>query len=161
LKYPVISAHFQAADYARELGSSDRLRAGIEFKVPIYQSGQENLKVKQASGNMIQLESEKTTIKQQLEQQILTLWLTISELKQQFSSPVSDGDFNLDYRGLYLDRSRALYELEVTSDLGDAMVELTQAQLFKIQSVFDLAIAWAKMDALLGNPMSYYPGKIR
>ncbi|MCU7837234.1 MAG: TolC family protein [gamma proteobacterium symbiont of Taylorina sp.] len=154
-KYPVISAHLQAADYARDLGSSDEFRAGIEFKVPLYQSGQENARIRRATGRIIQLEAENISIKQELEQQILELWLKISELKQQFSGTVSDLDLVLDHRELYLDRSRALYELEVTSDLGDAMVELTQAQLFNMQTVFDLAIAWAKLDALLGNPMNY------
>lgn len=155
-KYPVISAHVQAADYARELGSSDKFRAGIEFRMPLYQAGQENSKIKKTIGKLTQLEAEKIQIKQDLEQQILELWLRISDLKQQFSGSLSDLDVTLDYRELYLDKSRALYELEVTSDIGDAMVELTQAQLFKMQTVFDLAIAWAKLDSLLGNSMRYY-----
>ena len=158
-KYPVISAHVQAADYGRELGSSDKFRAGIEFKLPLYQSGQENSRIKKATGKLIQLEAEKLRIKQELEQQILELWLQISDLKQQFSGSNSDFDISLDYRELYLDKSRALYELEVTSDIGDAMVELTQAQLFKMKTVFDLAIAWAKLDSLLGNSMHYYAEK--
>ena len=80
------------------------------------------------------------------------MWLKISDLKRQFDDP----DLTIDYRDLYLDRSRALYELEVTSDLGDAMVKLSDAQLFKAQTVFELAINWAKLDALVGNPMNYY-----
>ncbi len=151
-KYPVISMHLQAADYARDLGSSDKYRAGIQVRVPLYQAGQENAKIKRTTGKLIQLEAEKIQIRQQLEQQILALWLKISDLKQQFSDP----DFNIDYRDLYLERSRALYELEVTSDLGDAMVELTQAQLYKAQTFFDLAVSWAKLDSLLGEEMNYY-----
>lgn len=152
-KYPVISAHLQAADYARDLGSSDKFRAGIEFSVPLYQAGQENAKIKRTNGELIQLEAEKIQLHQEIEQQILELWLKISDLKQQYDDP----DFNMDYRELYLDRSRALYELEVTSDLGDAMVELSQAQLFKAQTLFELAISWAKLDSLLGNKLAYYP----
>ena len=155
-KYPVISAHIQAADYARNLGSNDQFRAGLEIKVPLYQAGQENSKIKKATGKMILLESERIQIKYEVEQQILEFWLEISDLKQQISAENSDVDVILDYRELYLDRSRALYELEVTSDIGDAMVELTQAQLFKLQTVFELAIAWAKLDSLLGKPMNYY-----
>lgn len=151
-KYPVISGHFQAADYAREFGSSDKFRAGIEIKMPLYQAGQENSRIKRTNGELIQLEAEKLQIKQEVEQQILELWLRISDLQQQSTDP----DFTMNYRDLYLDRSRALYELEVTSDLGDAMVELSQAQLFKAQTVFELAVAWAKLDSLLGNEMNYY-----
>jgi len=151
-KYPVISAHLQAADYARDLGSSDKFRAGIDVMIPLYQAGQENAKIKRTSGELIQLEAEKIQLHQEIEQQVLELWLKISDLKQQYDDP----DFNMDYRELYLDRSRALYELEVTSDLGDAMVELSQAQLFKAQILFELAVSWAKLDALLGNNMDYY-----
>ena len=151
-KYPVIDARLQAADYARELGTSDKYRAGIEVSIPLYQAGQENAKIKRTTGELIQLESERLLMQQDIEQTILELWLKISDLKRQFN----DSDFTITYRDLYLDRSRALYELEVTSDLGDAMVKLSDAQLYKTQTVFELAIAWAKLDALLGNPMNYY-----
>ncbi|MFK5893958.1 MAG: TolC family protein [Pseudomonadota bacterium] len=151
-KYPVISAHLQAADYKREFGTSDKYRAGIEISIPLYQAGQENANIRRATALVMEMEAEKLQITQELEQHILELWLKITDLKQQFSDP----DFTLEYRDLYLDRSRALYELEVTSDLGDAMVELTQAQLFKAQVFFELAISWAKLDSLTGNSMNYY-----
>ena len=151
-KYPVIEAKLQAADYARELGTSDKYWAGIEVSVPLYQAGQENAKIRRSTGELVQLESERLLTRQEIEQQILELWLKISDLKRQFDDP----DLTIDYRDLYLDRSRALYELEVTSDLGDAMVKLSDAQLFKAQTVFELAINWAKLDVLVGNPMNYY-----
>jgi outer membrane protein TolC len=151
-KYPIISANLQAAEYARELGSSDKFRAGIEIWVPIYQAGQEDAKIKRTHGELLQLQAEKLQLKQDIEEQILALWLRIGDLKRQASDP----DFTMGYRDLYLDRSRALYELEVTSDLGDAMVELSQAQLFKAQTFFELAVSWAKLDSLLGNDMDYY-----
>ena len=151
-KYPVIEAKLQAADYARELGTSDKYRAGIEVSVPLYQAGQENARIRRSTGELVQLESERLLTRQEIEQQILELWLKINDLKRQFDDP----DLTIDYRDLYLDRSRALYELEVTSDLGDAMVKLSDAQLFKAQTVFELAINWAKLDALVGNPMNYY-----
>ncbi len=150
-KYPVISARVQAADYARYLGASDKFRAGIEFKMPLYQAGQENAKIKRTMGEIMQLEADKMFARQEVEQQILEIWLKITNLKQQSTDPQT----LIDYRDLYLERSRALYEMEVTSDLGDAMVELTQAQLFKAQTDFELAVAWAQLDSLLGNPMNY------
>jgi hypothetical protein len=55
------------------------------------------------------------------------------------------------YRDLYLDRSRALYELEVKSDLGDAMTRVTEAQWLAAQVEFRLALTWARIDALTGD----------
>jgi hypothetical protein len=57
----------------------------------------------------------------------------------------------LDYRDLYLDRSRALYEMEVKTDLGDSMVEVSEARLKFARAKFTTALTWARLDALLGN----------
>ncbi len=156
-KYPVIEAKLQAADYKRKLGTADKYRAGIEIRVPLYQAGQENARIRRTTGELVQLQSQRLLMRQEIEQQILELWLKISDLKGQFDDP----ELAIDYRDLYLDRSRALYELEVTSDLGDAMVKLSDAQLFKAQTVFELAIAWARLDALVGNQMNYYDKQVQ
>ena len=42
-----------------------------------------------------------------------------------------------DYRELYLDRSRALYELEVKTDLGDAMTEMSAVELDQARAEFE------------------------
>ncbi len=55
------------------------------------------------------------------------------------------------YRDLYLDRSRALYELEVRTDLGDAMARSTEAQWLAAQADYRLLLAWARLDALTGS----------
>jgi hypothetical protein len=57
----------------------------------------------------------------------------------------------LDYRDLYLDRSRALYEMEVKTDLGDSMVEVSEARLKFAKVKFNTALTWARLDALIGN----------
>ncbi|MEF3193885.1 MAG: transporter, partial [Halothiobacillaceae bacterium] len=58
-----------------------------------------------------------------------------------------------DYRELYLDRSRALYEMEVSTDLGDSMVQMSDARLRSMRTLFALSLAWAELDALLGRPV--------
>jgi outer membrane protein TolC len=151
-KYPVISAHLQAADYQRELNSSDRFRAGIEVSIPIYQAGQVSAKLKQAAGKLLQLEAEKQKLREEIEEQLLDLWLQIGDMQQQ----LTDTELNLDYHDLKLEKNRALYEMEAVSNLGNSMVELTQAQLFKAQFEYKLSMAWARLDALLGRPINYF-----
>ena len=56
-----------------------------------------------------------------------------------------------EYSELYLDKSRVLYEMEVRSTLGDAMITVTRAQYEALETDFDIAYAWARMDALTGN----------
>ena len=61
----------------------------------------------------------------------------------------------MNYRDQYMDRARTLYELEESSDLGDAQAELLRALLEIQRSEFNLALTWSEIDALMGNPV--YP----
>ena len=57
----------------------------------------------------------------------------------------------MDFTELSLDKSRALYELEVTSDLGYSMVKFSEAERQLVQTNFEIALAWAQLDALSGK----------
>ena len=59
--------------------------------------------------------------------------------------------YNQEYRDLYLDLRRAQYELEVASDLGDAMVSMSALRYRVMRAEFATALAWARIDALLGR----------
>ncbi|KHF25979.1 hypothetical protein BOV90_00360 [Solemya velum gill symbiont] len=59
----------------------------------------------------------------------------------------------IDYRDLYLDRSRTLYELEVKADLGDSMVEQTGARLAYHETLYQLVMLRATLNALQGYPL--------
>jgi hypothetical protein len=56
-----------------------------------------------------------------------------------------------DYRDLYLDLSRALYEQEVNADLGDAMVKTSEARLGSVRTEFAIARTWARIRLLTGT----------
>ena len=56
----------------------------------------------------------------------------------------------LDYRELYLDRSRAIYELGFRTDLGDATVQMTGADAQYWTTHYDLAMALHRLEAMTG-----------
>ena len=56
-----------------------------------------------------------------------------------------------DYRDLYLDRSRARYELDLQTDLGDAMVRFSDARLQAARVKYQLELAWEQLDAITGR----------
>ena len=87
------------------------------------------------------------TDKGDVSQAILEVWGELQSLKVAQQSAQAETEF----RDLYLDRSRALYELEVTSDLGDAMVKTTAVRYQTMKTNFMMALAWARLDALLGR----------
>ena len=58
-----------------------------------------------------------------------------------------------DFRELALDRSRALYEMEATTNLGDAMVAVSEVRFKQAETDFQLALAWMELNLLLGQPV--------
>ncbi|HJP44600.1 MAG TPA: hypothetical protein QGH18_01200, partial [Arenicellales bacterium] len=64
-----------------------------------------------------------------------------------------------EFRSYYQDRSRALYELELRSDLGDAQAHAAEAMWRSAQVVFERALLWAELDALLGRPLALIQGR--
>lgn len=144
---PRLDGELEASNYSRELGSSDRWRAGVTLQVPIYTGGRTDAAIAAAQARRYQAQARLDQARYDLRQQVLELWLAIQQLKLQRDKAYSEQD----YRELYLDRSRANYELEFTADLGDAMVRLSEAQLALAKTDYELAIAWERLDALTGE----------
>lgn len=144
---PVLSGEFEASDYSRAFGSRDDLRIGLRLNIPLSTGGRNNALIAKRRANLRLARASYTEQQRVLEQAVLETWLEITTLRAQLDQATAQ----LDYRELYLDRSRALYELEVKSDLGDAMVQISEAQRFMAETQFKIAMAWAHLDALLGK----------
>ena len=84
-----------------------------------------------------------------IRQRLLEAWLAVDVARVR----VEEAQVTLDYRDLYLDRSRALYELEAQADLGDAMTRWSEARLAQAEVDHALAMALARLDALTGAPV--------
>ncbi len=150
---PRLDGELEASAYSRELGSYDRWRAGVTLQVPLYSGGRIDAAVagERAQQYTVQAQLEKARL--DLRENVLELWLELQNLRLQRERAYSEQD----YRELYLDRSRANYEMEFTADLGDAMVRLSEAQLGLAQAEYQLAIAWERMDALTGAAADMVP----
>ena len=62
-------------------------------------------------------------------------------------------EVNSDYRGQALDRARAEYELELKTNLGTSMADIQAARLRRKTVDYQLALAFEKLDGLLGQPL--------
>jgi len=149
-RLPRLDAELEASSYSRELGSNDRWRAGITLSVPIYNGDRVDAVVAQAQAEQMRLQGQLAQGQQELRQALLESWFALKRLTLQREQARSE----LDYRELYLDRSRAQYEMEVTADLGDAMVRLSDAQLALIRNDFDTALEWERLRTLVGVEMT-------
>lgn len=147
---PRLVGELEASQYSRELASNDEWRAGVVLEIPLYTGGLVDSAVGQRQAELYETRSRLREAQMQLRHAVLELWLQLQTLKVQREA----AGVGRDYRELYLDRSRALYELEVNADLGDAMVRLTEAELAEVDTEFQTALAWARLDALTGGPVA-------
>ena len=143
-KRPVITAKAEAGVYSREIGSNDAWRLGVGVEIPLYQGSRVSKAVAVQNEFIQQINLQIQQKELQLKKEILSLWLDIDVLiKQRESTEVA-----VDYRELYLDRARSLYEMEVKTDLGDSMIALTSAARYQAETEFELAMKWEKLSYL-------------
>lgn len=134
-------------DYARQLGGYDKYRAGIYIKVPLFTGSRTDAAVADAQAKLYRVQAELKYARLQLQQQLLGTWLDLQNLnaRRKQMQVLSN------YRDLNLDRSRALYEMEVTTDLGDSMVKVTDSEYLSKKADYETAEAWMRLDILTGQ----------
>jgi len=145
---PSIEAELETYSYARDqIASHDKYRANLNFKIPLYTGGCADAAKARAQAGLYKVQAELEEARSQLRQRVLDTWLELQSLqaRRQQMRVLND------YQDLNLDRSRALYEMEVTADLGDAMVKTTDAEYLSTQANYKTAEAWLRLDILTGK----------
>ena len=74
------------------------------------------------------------------------LWQQLQQLQLEMQGRVVEQD----YRDRYLDRSRAEYELEFKTDLGDSMVLYSRSNSERLRAVYAFELAYQRLSALVG-----------
>ncbi len=146
-RWPVIEAEGEVAAYSRVFGFSDPWRASIYVDVPFYQGGAVNARRDRERAALARLQAELRQQEHALAQAVREHWLQLERLRVEREQRRVQAE----YRELYLDRARTLYDQEVETDLGDAMVTFTEAELLTARTEFELALTWASLEALLGT----------
>jgi outer membrane protein TolC len=143
---PEIKGKLEGYVYEGDFGTEDDLRAELSL---IY-----NLRKPKKDADVAAVLSRLYTTRAQLQkaesilrQDILRVWHQIEEL----TVKREEMQILLQLRELELEKSRALYEMEVKADLGYSMTDLTDAQLKSAQTNYQLALAWYRLDLLTAN----------
>ena len=144
---PTLAGEAQVSEYSRTAGNYNEWEASLILNVPLLNGGKVKADVAQQQAEVIRLKAELRKAEMDVQQAILDNLQMLDTLKVEREEMKA----LLDYRDLYLDRSRALYEMEVKTDLGDSMVEVSEARLKFARAKFTTALTWARLDALLGN----------
>ena len=150
LNSPVLSAEFEAREYSNTASASrDRYRANLKFNVPLFNgTGQRDTEVALARNTLLHEQAELLSAEYAVREKVLALLVGLEINRAQALAASAQET----YRSYYQDRSRALYELEMRSDLGDAQAAAAEAMLEVIRVDFQHALLWAQIDALLGLP---------
>lgn len=149
LERPILTGLAEANEYQRQTGDTSPWAVGLHVEVPLFTGGRGAAERAQARAELARSEAALAHAQLDLRQAVRSLWEEIQVLR----SSRDETRTRLDYRELYLDRSRALYEMEVNSDLGDAMVVSSEARLRQAELDYRLLLNWARLNALRGRDM--------
>lgn len=144
---PLVSANVKVG----QLSSYPRVRegrweAGINLEIPLYDNGLNESKVARAQAKVSMSQADYEAQAQALRDQLTQLYfeLTLLEVESQA----------LDARQVFahvnLDFARAMYENELQTDFGHAMVDISQADYDLLAFNFRKILLWAQLNSLLG-----------
>jgi len=150
-KGPVLDAEVQAADYSRTAVTRDNLSAGLVLSWPLYQGNRSDSRIAREMAQFNKLQASTEKLKLELTQALLESYLDIIQLQSTARSAASK---HVDFSDLQLERSRGLYEMELTSNLGTAMAGTAEASMRARQIEYQLALSFARLEALMGMPLS-------
>lgn len=156
-KNPRIDAELEAAEYGqRRLSGRDDVRAGIVLTWPLYQGARVSAEMAREQAQFQKLQAETEKIKRELSQALLVAWLDADQLRRTARRAAK---IEADYRDYALERARGQYEMELRTNLGDSMARTMEAQLGQRGVEYRLALALARLDALLGRPLPDSPNE--
>ncbi len=148
---PTLDAEIQTADYSRPATTRDNFSAGLILSWPLYQGNRPDSRVAREMAQFNKLQANTGKLKMDLTQALLETCLEITQLQ---STARGAARKNTEYRDLLLERSRGLYELELKSNLGTSMAETSDAKLRARRNEYQLALSFARLEALMGKPLN-------
>ena len=148
---PQLDAVLEATKWQEETGSRNAASIGLRLHVPLVAGEHKSRDKRMSQINIERAQLALTEAEHEIRKRAFKLWKSLSLHHLDLSA----AQVRLNYRDQYMDRARTLYELEESSDLGDAQAELLRALLEIQRSEFNLALTWSEIDALMGNPV--YP----
>jgi len=144
---PSLSLEADVKGYSKETSGTTPASVRLLFEYPIYSGNAESLKNEQYQIEIARLQNQKQIKINSLKHEVLGLWqgLNLLLLKKQKADGLTD------YQDYYLDKSRALYEVELESDLGDAMTKFSSAILEQAKVKYQWILTWEALSMLTGD----------
>ena len=145
---PRLSAEAQVGTWAREFGGDRNPAAvGLVLEIPLYQGRRQSAAVGRATAERHQAQADLDLAMTEVRSAVRDLFYDIEALLIQRDEVIA----RMDYRELYIDRARALYDLEEAADLGDSMGQQSAAAHFNAATEYALALAFERLALMVGD----------
>jgi len=144
---PRLDGGVELGNYKRRYGEGLKWRVGVNLEIPLLQGGKDRAETARLSAELMEQEARLKLLRNRMRETVLALVQELEALQLALKASQTE----LEYRDLYLDRSRSRYELEIQTDLGDAARNLSEAQWRADKVKYGLLLTRARLDALLGR----------
>jgi outer membrane protein TolC len=146
---PRLDFELEFSSYERETRTRDDWRASVYFDVPLYSSSRSS-GLDLAQARYQKSLSEVSRYESEIRLRVLEYWQSI----EQYRLMAQGAEVEQHFRDMYLDRSRAEYELEFRTDLGDAMVQFSRARTERIKALYAFELAYNRLKLLVGESIT-------
>jgi len=147
---PTLDAELIGAGYSRDAITRDRASAGLVVNWPFYQGERVDARIAREDALRDKLRAQLGQTRMDVAEQLLD---TLNEIEWLRTAARSAALTQATYRDLALERTRAEYEMELKTNLGFAMADTQAAGIRKTQVEYRLALALARLEALVGEPL--------
>lgn len=146
---PRLRAEAQIGAWQREFGGDrNPAMAALILEIPLYQGGRRSAAVGQATAQRHLAAADLAHTMSEVRTALREIFFEIESLLIQRDEALA----RMDFRELYIDRARALYDMEERADLGDSMVQQSAAAHFHAETEYALAVAFERLALLVGDP---------
>ncbi len=146
---PSVEFEAEAAAWTRDASTRDDLRAGLNVLWPLWQGGRTDARLGREQARFHELQAQHDKLVMELRQSLLE---TTEEIQYLRATARRSAEINATWRDLSLEKARAEYEMELKTNLGGSMAETQYAQLKRRAVEYRLALAWTRLEALMGGP---------
>jgi outer membrane protein TolC len=148
--WPRITGEVVAQRYSRSFDFRNDVEAAIRLEAPLYEGGRISAQVDEARARAQQARARWLQLRQTVEANIYRAHLDVQTWQEKRQAAQAE----VDYRKLKTDLARTEYVLELETDLGDSLTNQTRAEMQLARAEFGLAMAYDRLDALVGQPLA-------
>jgi outer membrane protein TolC len=147
---PRLDVEAETGAYSRDSTNRDAIKAGVVLNWPIHAGTTIDARLAREAAQRERLLAERDAARIAIRETLLDVWQEAVWLRD---SALPAARAQTRYRDTVLERARAEYELELKSNLGNAMADTQTASLRLRDVEYRLALARVRLQALLGNPL--------